>query len=146
MKHLLKSWLPLISGTKKFLAADLSHRLSRLINRRKFEVVYEGFIDLHNIDSEQPDIVVYDKEDNLHPVMIIEFCDNENAEDTFRTIEILSRIYHIRESFVYNIENNIWYELKNGEDAFGISTYSDFFKMDLNRLLHHSGYLRLEIV
>lgn len=78
MKQLLKSWLPKISGTKKYLAVDIALQLSRIINRRKFEVVYEGFIDLHNIDSEQPDIVVYHKENNLQAVMIIEICSNEN--------------------------------------------------------------------
>lgn len=145
MKNLLKSWLPLISGTKKFLAADLAHRLSRIINRRKFEVVYEGFIDLHNFDSEQPDIVVYNKEENLHAVLIIEICEKENLESTFRTIEILSRIYHIPESFIYDLENEKWFLLKNGSEKFETNSFSNYFDTDLNKLLHHNGYLRLAV-
>src|SRR3954468_17739536 len=112
MKQLLKSWLPIISGTKKFLAADLSFRLSRKIDRRIYEVVFEGFIDSHNPESEQPDIVIYHKNDNLKPVMIIEICDRENIESTCHVIETLSMIYHIDESFVYDLENDKWYLLK----------------------------------
>ena len=142
MKHLLKSWLPVISGTKKFLAADLAHRLSRIIDRRKFEVVFEGFIDLHNIDSEQPDIVVYDKDENLRPVMIIEICDTAHVEASLRTIEILSNIYHIDESFVYDMENEKWFLFKKETLQAESGSFSEQFETDLNKLLHHNGYLR----
>lgn len=142
MKQLLKSWLPLLSGTKKFLAADLAHRLSRIINRRKFEVVFEGFIDLHNIDSEQPDVVVYHKENNFHPVMIIEICDKENIESTMRTIEILSKIYHIEESFIYDLENKNWLLLKNNSQVYEKSGYSDYFDFDINKLSNQVSYFQ----
>jgi len=145
MKQLLKSWLPIISGTKKFLAADLAFRLSRNINRRTFEVVFEGFVDLHNPESEQPDIVIYHKNENLRPVMIIEICDVDNMENTTRAIEMLSVIYHIEESFVYNIADEKWYLLKKGSTRFEPGSYSEFFKTDLNKLLLHSGYLRLAV-
>lgn len=136
MKQLLKSWLPIISGTKKYLAADLAHQLSRIINRRKFEVVYEGFIDLHNIDSEQPDIVIYDKENNLKAIMIVEICDNENFLSTRRTIEILSQIYQLEESFIYNMDTEKWYLIKKGDLAFEANSWSLYFWIDLNKLMY----------
>lgn len=143
MKHLLKSWLSLLSGPKKFLAADLSHRLSRIINRRKFEVVFEGFIDLHNIDSEQPDVVVYHKEDNLRPVMILELCNKENLDATMRTIEIISKIYHIEESFIYEMESKTWYLLKLNSTVFEPRGYSDYFHIDINKLVSQASYFQL---
>jgi hypothetical protein len=135
MKNLLKSWLPATSGTKKFLAAALSHKISKVLNRKKFEVVFEGFIDLHNFDSEQPDIVVYNKEENMNSVMIIEFCSKENLEPAFTTIEILSKIYHIRESFIYDIDKTTWHLLKNGSEKFEVNNFSEYFNMNMDQLL-----------
>jgi hypothetical protein len=145
MKQLLKSWLPIISGTKKFLAADLAFRLSRKINRRMYEVVFEGFIDPHNPESEQPDIVIYHKNESLRPVMIIEICDSENINASQRAIEMLSVIHCIDESFVYDLENDKWYLLKKGTGFFEESSFSELFDADLNRLLLHSGYQRLAV-
>jgi len=145
MKQLLKSWLPVISGTRKFLATDLAHRLSRVINRRNFEVVFEGFIDLHNINSEQPDIVVYNKEDALKPVMILEICDNQSQESTVRTMEILGSIYHVDETFIFNMESGTWLLYRNGGHVFEKTSYSRHFNTDLSRLLYVNGYFRIAV-
>ncbi len=136
MKQLLKSWLPPAAGTKKFLAGNLAHRLSRILDRRKFEVVVEGFLDLHNTDSEQPDIIVYEKGSILKPVLMIELCGEAEFESTVRTMEILSGIYRVDESFVCQLDSGIW--LKTGLD-FTVpetSSYSSNLRTDLNELLY----------
>jgi hypothetical protein len=145
MKQLLKSWLPVISGTRKFLATDLAHRLSRVINRRNFEVVFEGFIDLHNINSEQPDIVVYNKEDGLKPVMILEICDNQSQDSTLRTMEILGSIYHVDESFIFNMESGTWLLYRNESPEIEKTSYSRHFNTDISRLLYQHDHLRIAV-
>lgn len=145
MNHLIKSWLPPGSGTKKFLAADLAHRLSRIINRRQFEVVLEGYIDLHNVESEQPDIVVYDKGNNLQSALIIELCDSQNLVFTIHTLEILLKIYGLNESFVYNYEQNCWLRISADQQVPVEDSYSVLFKTDLNDLIAHESRFNQEV-
>lgn len=136
MKHLLKSWLPPVAGTKKFLAANLAHRISRILNRRKFEVVVEGYLDLHNSDSEQPDIIVYEKDNGLKPVMMIELCGEPEYESTTRTMEILSGIYRVKESFVFHLATGKWLKTGLNHPITEESAFSSILKASLMDLLY----------
>ena len=62
MAVLLRNWQDPETGRKKFIASVLLYHLSKKVNRNRFEVVQEGYLDLADLNSEQPDIIIYDKE------------------------------------------------------------------------------------
>ncbi len=136
MKHFEKSWSQPLSGHKKFIAAMLSHSLSKLLNRRIFEVVNESFIDLQDWKSEQPDVIVYDIKDEYKPAMLIEFTDHAGLDSTIRTMEILSDLYHVPEAFIFDFETQKWFRI-NGHDV-QESASSEKFGFNLQNILSQS--------
>ena len=137
MSTLKKSWALPTAGYRKFIASVLSYALSKELDRKKFEVVHEGNIDLHNPESDTPDVIVYDKKNNASPALIVELCFNNNEEDTLRTVEIIRELYAVKEAFVYNIEADTWKCFTPDEVVF--TSTSNLFKIELNELL--STYL-----
>ena len=137
MATLYKGWTLPEAGYRKFISSVLAYALSRDLVRKKFEVVHEGHLDLHNPYSDTPDICVYDVDNNLEPVMIVELCFDSNEKETLRNVEIIREIYSIKEAFVYNIESDRW---NRGRHFQSIQTsISDLFKLELSALL--SRYL-----
>ena len=132
----VKNWISAADSRQKFLATVLAYGLSKKLDRSQYEAVNESHIDLQVFESDIPDVVIYDIHQNLKPVLIVELCNAGELESTIRTVEIISTIYGIRESFILNTTNNIWIRI----DSHSISTTSesDFFKLNLGEILFHS--------
>jgi len=133
MKLFEKSWLQPISGLKKFTAINLTYSLSRLLNRRKFEVVNESYIDLHDFNSEQPDIIIYDINADYKPALIIEMTDHENFDSTILKMKIISKVYHIPDAFVFDLDEQKWFRV-NGNNVQS-SSLSEKFGFNLENVL-----------
>lgn len=133
MATLEKGWTLPEAGYRKFISSLLTYALSRKLDRKKFEVVHEGNLDLHNPDSDTPDVIVHDIEDSYNPVLMVVICFDANEKDTLRTVEIIREIYAVKEAFVYNIESDHWISCTSSMFAF--TSYSALFKVELNQLL-----------
>ena len=133
MATLEKSRVKPGSGYRKFIASVLTHALSREIARKNFEVVLEGNLDLHNPESDAPDVIVYAIHNNYAPTQMIELCDNASEQSTLKTMEIIREIYFVKEAFVYNYEKEVWYNCNSFQ--LQLSSYSNQFQIELDDLL-----------
>ena len=132
MTHLEKSWLPPIAGRKKFFSSAFYHKLSQELDRKKFDIVYEGYADPFDLDSEQPDVVVYDKMNSINPVLIIEFCNDCNEEDVLRTIQVIREVYEAKEAYVYNFQSDRWFKFPNVPEQKAGTSFSNLLGIDMN--------------
>ena len=111
MSLYLKNWFSQIDSHHKFLSSVITYGLSKKLDRYLFEVVNESYIDLTAIESDIADVVIYDLRNHLHPLMIIELCDQASESITLSTVEIISKIYQFKESFVYNTSTSVWHKI-----------------------------------
>lgn len=121
MAQLIKGWMEPASGQKKFIASVLAYELSKKLDRARFEVVNESFIDIHDIHSEQPDVVVYDKAANYRPSLIIECVNEASRSEVINTLEVLRNIYNFNEAFVYDIDRSEWYKVSENVNQESLS-------------------------
>jgi hypothetical protein len=128
-----RNWHAPESGRQKFLAAVLSHNLSTIISRRDFEIVNESYIDLHNMDSDVADVIIYNVKNNYAPDLIIELCSSEDFKSTAASVEIISEVYLIKEAFIYNLDSSEWFRVTDGERV--KNHYSRLFSVDLKDIL-----------
>ncbi|MEP7168621.1 MAG: hypothetical protein ABI855_04570 [Bacteroidota bacterium] len=133
-----KKWNLPLSGKKKFFATLFFHCLFGVIDKKIFDIVFEGFIDQLDINSEQPDLVVHDKKSGFKPVVLVEFCSKDNENDVLKTAKIMCHIYGIPESFIYNLESKKWYKFSRAGEEESVASYSDFIEINLNRILQDS--------
>lgn len=119
MTELNTIWLDPEASTSKFLASVCMHRLSKMLNRRFYEAVVEGFLDLQDADSLQADLVVYDKQDQYHSRVVIHFTGHALSEAEFSDIALQLRCYNISEGYIYNFTSCEWIKIGlNGSAAF----------------------------
>jgi hypothetical protein len=131
-----KDWLTNENTHQKFLSVILSHQISRIISRKKFEVVNESFIDINNMDSDIADIIVYNHKQNFSPELIIEFCTQADLKSTLNSIEIISDLYHIKESFIYNTESAKWYKINDMDRD--KTSFSKILNINLDEVLNEA--------
>ncbi|HNP97448.1 MAG TPA: hypothetical protein PKK99_00250 [Bacteroidia bacterium] len=122
MEH---TWLTSSGTTKKFLSRQLTHYLSRLLDRNKYEAVYEGGLDVFNSSSEEPDVVVYQKENGLQPLMAIEICNSADVDSLNRRVCQLMDRFRLREFFLYAMDEKRWYKHTANSNHFIPSSVSD---------------------
>ncbi len=134
MDIIQKSWKITTPPLKKLLSRTITHRLSREINKDNFEVVYEGYLDAHNLAGEQPDVVIYTKTD-LAPVMAVEIC---KADELLEMVLIAKNTldhYPLKEFFIYDYESEKWYLVNDREDSPKQTSFSNFFSLDLRETI-----------
>jgi hypothetical protein len=136
MEHLQKSWLLPLSGQKKFTASTLSYSLSKLLNRKDFEVVNESYVDIHDLNSEQPDVIIYNRNNDYKPAMMIELTNHSSLESTLHTIEIIAKIHHVPEAFVLDFDKQKWFRI--ADSVVTSSAASKVFGLDLQQILSNS--------
>jgi len=136
MIHLEKSWLPPIAGRKKFFSSAFYHKLSQELDKKRFDIVYEGYSDPFDLDSEQPDVIVYDKKNSVHPVLIIEFCTDSSEEDVLRIIQVIREVYEAREAYVYNVESERWFKFSNVTEETPNTSFNTILGIDLKQILN----------
>ncbi|MEP7170566.1 MAG: hypothetical protein ABI855_14445, partial [Bacteroidota bacterium] len=133
MVHLEKSWLPPIAGTKKFFSSAFYHKLSQELDKKKYDIVYEGYADPFDLESEQPDVVVYDKKDSVTPALLIEFCNDNNEEDVLRIIQVIREIYEAKEAYIYNFQSDRWFSFSNADKQKSDVSFSKLLGIDMNQ-------------
>ena len=134
-----KSWKTTTPPLKKLLSRTITHSLSRQLNKTKFEVVFEGFLDPLNASSEQPDVIIYSKLENFRPVAAIEICTTEEFVEMLLLAKLLTESYKLKEFFIFNYEADQWYRL----DEHGIdksSSVSSLLSVDLKRMINLFPY------
>jgi hypothetical protein len=138
MVHLEKSWLPPIAGRKKFFTSAFYHKLSQEIDKKRFDIVYEGYADPFDLDSEQPDVVVYDRKGGFGPALLIEFCNDSNEEDVLRTIQVIREVYEAKEAYVYNFQSDRWFKFSNVPEQKSVTSFSNLLGLDMNKTFNSS--------
>jgi hypothetical protein len=136
MAHLAKGWLTPFSSRRKFSSSTLSYSLSKILDRRSFEVVNESNIDIHDLSSEQPDVIVYDKKSDYKPLLLIEITNHRTLNDTLNSMEVMADIYHVPEAFVYDIDQQSWFKIANR--IVSRSAESSFFGINLQSVFTDS--------
>lgn len=129
-----KSWKITTPPLKKLLSHTITHSLSRHLDRTKFEVVFEGFLDSENSSSEQPDVVIYSKKQDFKPIIAIEVCTTEEIVEMVFLAKHLAETYQLREFFIFNYKTDQWLLI----DRHGLqnsSSYSSFLSVDLKKMI-----------
>lgn len=92
---------------------------------------------LGEYSSPTPDVILYDNETDVTPV-IIEICQTRGAKtDVLKVVQLVDgELYGIREGFVYDYKTQQWLRYKLGDG--GIATadsFSTVLNLDLNQFL-----------
>jgi hypothetical protein len=138
MVHLEKSWLPPIAGRKKFFSSTFYHKLSQQLDKKRFEIVYEGYADPFDLDSEQPDVVVYERKSGIGPALLIEFCNDSNQEDVLKTVQVISKVYEAKEAYVYNFQSDRWFSFVNVPEQKPETSFSRLLGIDMKKTFNSS--------
>lgn len=102
--------------------------------RKKYKVLPESAIDLSNLNSKAPDIVVYDKSNNK-AVLFIEITTTSDKKKILKKSVELMKEYKVSESFVYDYEEDNW-EKNTGNIMHNLKdSFSDIIKYDLKKCL-----------
>ena len=72
MVHLEKKLAASDSRAKKILFFLILSQAFAAARQKKFDIIYEGYADPFDLNSEQPDVVVYDKKGSK-PALLVEF-------------------------------------------------------------------------
>lgn len=129
---LTKNWTTNIPSTKKFLSREITHRLSHLLDRNKFDVVYEGNIKAG--DENEPDVIVYNKPD-LTPLMAIEVCEHKEVGGVIRIAQNLMESSGLNEFFIYDRDQSTWTNLHRENKSLVIPSSSMFKGVSLESCL-----------
>ena len=130
-----KSWKITTPPLKKLLSRTITHLLSRHLNKNKFEVVFEGFLDSINSSSEQPDVVIYSNQDKLIPVVAIEICKSEEIIEMVLLAREIVKTYSLKEFFIFDYEASQWHLVDQTDDV-RIGSFSQMLSVDLKRMVN----------
>lgn len=76
----------------------------------ELDVLTESVVDVNNLNSPAPDVIVYDLENNSNPVFIIEITTTGECKTIRNKVEKLLKDYPtIAEGWVYDYESDKWY-------------------------------------
>lgn len=115
-------------------AGDIYSGLKNILNKNKYFVAYESCVDLNDLNSQVPDIIVYEKQ-TLKPVMFIEVTKTSEKRTIEKKAEALMKRYDIYEGFIYDYEKSTFNKLTGFEKYSTAKSYSDIFKLDLSRFV-----------
>lgn len=135
MSVLLRNWQDPLTGKKKFISSVLLYHLSKRVDKARFEVVQEGYLDLMDLNSDQPDIIIYDKENGYHPVMLIEMVHAGEWEKMAGNIAVLKQLYQLKETFLYDLDSGKWSAIDTASIQSGFD-YSRTFNIYLDSILN----------
>jgi hypothetical protein len=128
-----KMWKASTPPLKKLFAKTITHQLSRNLDKKNFEVVFEGFLDSQIQSIEQPDVVIYSKLHGLAPLVAIEICQKEEVPEMMIIGKRLTETYSLKEFFIFDNGSDIWYRIdRNGNES--INSMSAFLSLDLKNM------------
>ena len=99
-----------------------------------FLILPESCIDLSNLNSPVPDIVVYEKE-TKKSLMFIEITTTKEKNKIIKKAKLLMNQYKILESFIYDYELNEWLKLTAVNNFSNEKYYSDILNYSLKEAL-----------
>jgi len=134
-----KTWNVTTPPLKKLLARTITHLLSRQVDQNKFEVVYEGFLDAHNPEGEQADVVIYSKQSELKPAVAVEICSSTEELEMILLAKSLMEHYGLKEFFIYVLDTGSWKYISN-DGRENNSSFSTLLSADLNRMINLYPY------
>lgn len=116
MAELITIWQNPDAPTSKFFASICMYRLSRVLDRKHFEPVVEGYLDLQDPEAHQADLVVYDKHRLYKCVLLVHFTGESAAFEIIPDMISNLQKYKIEEGFLYDTSNGEWLKIfSNGE-------------------------------
>lgn len=136
MSLLFKTWDRPDSGFIRYASGSLMYQLSRLLEKKDYDVVMEGHLDVKNEKSGTPDVVVYNRQLEYTPVMMIEFAEPNSLEATLDSVERLSEKHHVPEAFVINLEDQQIFRVKDRQRS--RISFSERLGLDLGKVLDTS--------
>lgn len=102
--------------------------------RKRYKILPESAIDLNNLNSKAPDVVVYDKA-TLKPVLFIEITTTRENRRIINKAKELMQQYDIYEAFIYDYEQDKWAKLTGiSQHSPGLS-FSDILQYDLAKCI-----------
>jgi hypothetical protein len=102
--------------------------------KNDYLILPEGCIDLSNLNSKVPDIVVYDKATEKS-LMFIEITTTKEKNKIIKKAKLLMNQYKILESFIYDYELNEWLKLTAVNNFSNEKYYSDILNYSLKEAL-----------
>lgn len=123
----------------QIIMATLIRKLANWLGDNYF-VLPETQIDPADPHTLAPDVVVFEKHEDLHRLKPVIFIEIERAARIKKNIskcdEIMKR-YGVQESFVFNYETNTWYKILDTtiEPQTESPSYSDLLHVDLDTFL-----------
>lgn len=95
-----------IGWKKRYLARLLFYNLSLILDRHRFEVAPDAYADVHS--AILFDVVVYNKNKNLTPAVVIEFEIEAYNDALYHKFLALKITNPLTEIFVFNLITGIW--------------------------------------
>ncbi len=132
MNGLLTSWKDPEAGLRKFYAALFMFQFSKVVDRKLYEAVTEGYLNLFDSDSPQVELVIYDKVNGYKPAIIIDFSFGSTNVDQIALLENLRKLYSIEEVFIFNIDKQQWMKLASAAEQ---SDFSSLLSIHLGKIL-----------
>lgn len=117
----------------QFIKQQFELGLLQKIDKTKLIVLSESCIDVTNLNSKAPDVIVYDK--NFIPLMFIEITTTREKKKIEKKAAELMEQYNIYECFIYDYETKVFNKLTGLEKYSPVKSYSDLFKIDLQQFI-----------
>lgn len=130
METLAKNWQSGVPTQKKFLSRLITHRLSNLLDNKKFEVVFEGHFDA--IDENEPDVIVYEKGNKVKPVMALEISYSKESDSLLSKAKEMMTNFKLENFFIYNFPKATWTNLHREANEVSVSSSSTFKDVSLS--------------
>jgi hypothetical protein len=134
MAELITIWQNPDAPTSKFFASVCMYRLSKVLDRKHFEPVMDGHLDLNDPASQQADLVVYDKHKLYRCVVLIHFTGEMITKTLIQGVVSQLQKYKIEEAFLYDLSNGDWLKV-NANGNIIRDSYSASISTSLDEVL-----------
>ena len=101
----------------------------RTLFKRKYVVLSEYCIDIKDLNSVVPDVIVYDK--SMKPMMFIEITNKKEMKRLDKKIRETMEQYSVFEAFMYIYDVKKWVKYSGLEKKSDKISYSDILRIDL---------------
>jgi hypothetical protein len=115
--------------------------LDKIFDEKYFLILPESAVDLNNLNSKAPDIVIYKKAKNINNskcILFIEITSHDEYKKILKKAKDLMNQYKILESFVYNYEDKEFYKLTDFNDSKSPKSDSDILNINLYDIIKKS--------
>lgn len=122
----------------KDIIIKLNNAITDLLPENLFVVYPESPIDMGDLNSKIPDVVVYTrakKYKNCKVVLFVEITNKAEEAPTLKKVKQLMKSYSVKEAFVYNYETDRLVKFSNIENSNSPVYYSDILKTNIAKII-----------